>query len=74
MAALLPPGQTRVLAYVHRWTLDAEDPGTLRAIRAQLRGLGAELIILSDAGVWSFRADDPPEQPPPTPRLRQHRP
>jgi xanthine dehydrogenase YagT iron-sulfur-binding subunit len=27
-------------------------------IRAQLRGLGAELFVLSDHGVWSFRADD----------------
>jgi xanthine dehydrogenase YagT iron-sulfur-binding subunit len=34
----------------------------VRAIRAQLRGLGAELIVLSRAGVWWVRADDPVEQ------------
>src|SRR6185436_10589018 len=28
------------------------------AIRAQLRGLGAILFIISEAGVWSFRPDD----------------
>ena len=53
-----PTGQTRVLAFVRRWSAEVEDPATLRTIRAQLRGLGAELIILSDSGVWSFRADD----------------
>jgi len=47
-------GRPWVLAFARRWTpgRDAE------AIRAQLRGLGAILFIVSDTGVWSFRPDD----------------
>jgi len=47
-------GRPWVLAFVRRWTPDAD----ARAIRAQLRGLGAILFIVSDAGAWSFRPDD----------------
>src|SRR5215510_11145909 len=43
-----------VLAFVRRWTPGVDDG----AIRAQLRGLGAILFIVSDAGIWSFRPDD----------------
>ena len=47
-------GRPWVLAFVRAWT-----PGRdADAIRAQLRGLGAILFIVSDAGVWSFRPDD----------------
>jgi len=52
------PSPTRVLAFVRRWSVEAEGPVALRAIRNRLRRLGAELIILSDTGVWSLRADD----------------
>jgi xanthine dehydrogenase YagT iron-sulfur-binding subunit len=47
-------GRPWVLAFVRRWMpgVDAD------AIRPQLRGLGAILFIVSDAGVWSFRPDD----------------
>src|SRR4051794_37515909 len=47
-------GRPWVLAFARRWT-PGHDAG---AIRAQLRGLGAILFIVSDAGVWSFRPDD----------------
>lgn len=47
-------GRPWVLAFVRRWTPGVDDG----AIRAQLRGLGAILFIVSDAGVWSFRPDD----------------
>jgi xanthine dehydrogenase YagT iron-sulfur-binding subunit len=47
-------GRPWVLAFVRRWTQDADTA----ALRAQLRGLGAILFIVSDAGVWSFRPDD----------------
>src|SRR4051812_3167090 len=47
-------GRPWVLAFVRRWT----PGGDADAIRAQLRGLGAILFIVSDAGVWSFRPDD----------------
>jgi xanthine dehydrogenase YagT iron-sulfur-binding subunit len=47
-------GRPWVLAFARGWT-----PGhDAEAIRAQLRGLGAILFIVSDAGVWSFRPDD----------------
>src|SRR4051794_33976427 len=54
-------GAPRVLAFVTRG-FEAPGPTTLRQLRAQLRGLGAELVVLSPAGAWSMRADDPPEQ------------
>src|SRR5215468_3237164 len=47
-------GRPWVLGFVRRWTPDVE----AGAIRAQLRGLGAILLIVSNAGVWSFRPDD----------------
>jgi xanthine dehydrogenase YagT iron-sulfur-binding subunit len=53
-------GRPWVLAFARRWR---PDPGSgagsgSDAIRAQLRGLGAILFVVSDAGVWSFRPDD----------------
>src|SRR5215468_900834 len=61
-------GRPWVLGFVRRWTPDA-DAG---AIRAQLRGLGALLFIVSDAGVWSFRPDDDVELSiGPSPQLRR---
>jgi xanthine dehydrogenase YagT iron-sulfur-binding subunit len=59
-----------VLAFVRRWT-PGFDAGA-GAIRAQLRGLGAILFIVSDAGVWSFRPDDDVElSASPSPQLRR---
>jgi xanthine dehydrogenase YagT iron-sulfur-binding subunit len=43
-----------VLAFARRWTPGADAD----AIRPHLRGLGAILFVVSDAGVWSFRPDD----------------
>jgi len=54
-------GAPRVLAFAHAWSLETEPAEALRAIRAQLRGLGAELVVLSRRGAWSVRADDPAE-------------
>src|ERR1041384_1165006 len=61
-------GRPWVLAFARRWV-----PGVdTDAIRAQLRGLGAILFIVSDAGVWSFRPDDDIElSAGPSPRLRR---
>ncbi|HEX3765969.1 MAG TPA: (2Fe-2S)-binding protein [Kofleriaceae bacterium] len=53
-------GEPRVLAFVHAG-LDQEPPADLGAIRAELRGLGAELVVISPVGVWRVRADDPLE-------------
>ena len=50
----------RVLAFV-RDGLAGERPIQPRAIRAELRGLGAELVVVSPVGVWRVRADDPLE-------------
>jgi xanthine dehydrogenase YagT iron-sulfur-binding subunit len=49
-----------VLAFV-RDGLGGERPIEPAAIRAELRGLGAELVVVSPAGVWRVRADDPLE-------------
>jgi xanthine dehydrogenase YagT iron-sulfur-binding subunit len=51
-------GRPSVLAFVRAWNPVTSPPGEQSAMRAQLRGLGAVLIILSDAGTWSFRPDD----------------
>jgi xanthine dehydrogenase YagT iron-sulfur-binding subunit len=53
-------GEPRVLAFVHDG-LRGDRPAGLAAIRAELRGLGAALVVVSPAGVWSVRADDPLE-------------
>jgi xanthine dehydrogenase YagT iron-sulfur-binding subunit len=53
-------GEPRVLAFLHDG-LGHERPAELGAIRAELRGLGAELVVVSPARVWRVRADDPPE-------------
>ena len=53
-------GVPRVLAFVHDG-LSHERPAGLGAIRAELRGLGAELVAVSRAGLWRVRPDDPPE-------------
>lgn len=54
-------GWPRVLAFVQVWRVADEHVGQLRAL---LRGLGAEMTILSPAGVWSFRPDDAVERLP----------
>ncbi|HEY0478853.1 MAG TPA: 2Fe-2S iron-sulfur cluster-binding protein [Kofleriaceae bacterium] len=60
-------GRPWVLAFARRWTPEA-DAGP---IRAQLRGLGAILFVVSDTGVWSFRPDDDVElSAAPSKRLR----
>ena len=51
-----------VLAFAPRWAGEDGPAGSLRAIRAELRGLGAVLVVFSDSGVWSFRPDDEMEQ------------
>src|SRR5262249_10500173 len=54
LSASEPRGRPWVLAFARGWT-----PGhDADAIRAQLRGLGAILFVISNAGVWSFRPDD----------------
>jgi xanthine dehydrogenase YagT iron-sulfur-binding subunit len=60
--APITTGRPRVLAFLRRWQLDEHADRELRLIRAELRGLGAELVVLSDAGVWSFRPDDDVDQ------------
>ncbi len=51
-----------VLAFASEWTLDAESANDIAAIRAELRGLGAALVVVSDAGLWFFRPDDDVER------------
>ncbi len=52
----------RVLAFLGDGLADSgERPAELGAIRAELRGLGAELVVVSRAGAWRVGADDPLE-------------
>ena len=55
-------GQPAVLAFLDDWSpLDAP-PEDLAAVRAELRGLGAVLVVLSSAGLFLFRPDDEMER------------
>ena len=63
-------GEPRVLAFVSAGldrepgaAIDAAIDAVLRAIRAELRGLGAELVVVAPGGVWRVRPDDPIEAP-----------
>jgi xanthine dehydrogenase YagT iron-sulfur-binding subunit len=47
-----------VLAFERDWALVAGNAAELDAIRAELRGLGAALVVLSRSGIWLFRPDD----------------
>jgi xanthine dehydrogenase YagT iron-sulfur-binding subunit len=47
-----------VLAFASDWSLDGARAGELDAIRSELRGLGAALVVVSNTGMWSFRPDD----------------
>jgi len=48
-------GQTIVLAFLDGWH---PETGALARIRAELRGLGAALVVVSERVVWCFGADD----------------
>ena len=48
--------QPLVLVAVSEWEPPSE--GVSRAIRAELRGLGASLVVLSESAVFCFRPDD----------------
>jgi xanthine dehydrogenase YagT iron-sulfur-binding subunit len=53
-----PSGGPVVIAYAPGWDASAaraHEP----ALRAELRGFGATLLVLDRAHVWRFRADDP---------------
>ena len=56
-------GSTTVLAFCARWTAASE------ALRAELRGLGATLLVLTKEGGVQLGPDDPPERLRPAPAL-----
>lgn len=49
---LSPRGVPWMLVFARRWSPDREPE--LLAVRAQLRGLGARLIVVTETGAWSF--------------------
>jgi xanthine dehydrogenase YagT iron-sulfur-binding subunit len=53
-----PAGEPLVLALFARAGSIVAGEETLDRIRAELRGLGAELIIVGRDGIWCFRPDD----------------
>jgi xanthine dehydrogenase YagT iron-sulfur-binding subunit len=52
-------GQPLVLVFARDW--GQPSPETLDAMRAELRGLGAALLVLGQHSLFWFRADDEPE-------------
>jgi xanthine dehydrogenase YagT iron-sulfur-binding subunit len=59
-------GSACVLAFCARWP---EERGAGDALRAELRGLGAELVVLLPHGGVHIRPDDTPQALRPAPRL-----
>ena len=51
-----------VLVFADDWGVEGDDADALRAIGAELRGLGASLFAFSTDGRWWFRADDDVER------------
>ncbi len=47
-----------VIAFAREWTSAGAAEHELAAIRSELRGLGAVLVVVSNAGIWHFRPDD----------------
>jgi xanthine dehydrogenase YagT iron-sulfur-binding subunit len=62
LASLDGRGRPWVLAFARGWSAGGESAESLAAIRAELRGLGAVLLVLSDGGAWSFSPDDDVER------------
>ncbi len=62
LASLDGRGRPWVLAFARSWSAASESAESLAAIRAELRGLGAVLLVLSDGGAWSFSPDDDVER------------
>jgi len=54
--------EPRVLAFAREWSPRDLPRDDLHAIRSALRGMGAELVVLAESGVWSFRPDDDPDE------------
>jgi hypothetical protein len=48
----------RVLAFAKDWSLDSLDAATVQALRERIRCLGAELIVVTARGSWSFGPGD----------------
>jgi xanthine dehydrogenase YagT iron-sulfur-binding subunit len=51
-------GQPAVVAFVRGWASPEPRDRKLSMLRAQLRGLGTRLVVISDSFVRSFHADD----------------
>lgn len=54
--------QPVVLVFLTDWSPASALPDDLAAVRAELRGLGAVLVVLSDVGLFLFRPDDEVER------------
>jgi xanthine dehydrogenase YagT iron-sulfur-binding subunit len=51
-------GRPTVLAFAQSWALDSAHEGEIESIRAELRGLGAVLLVVSPSSIFWFRPDD----------------
>ncbi len=51
-------GQTVILVFLDAFDHGSASPGTMKALRAELRGLGAVLVAVSESEVFCFRPDD----------------
>ncbi len=51
-------GEPLLVAFVAGEAIEETSPATLEALRAELRGLGASLLIVSGTAAWRLGADD----------------
>jgi hypothetical protein len=60
-------GHPVVLAFVDEWSPETAGSEAIHALRRELTGLGAALLIISDEHAWCFRPDDDIERYSPLP-------
>lgn len=54
--SLLSLSSCRVLAFARTWSIESLDPAMLQALRERIQRLGADLIVVTGKGAWSFDA------------------
>jgi xanthine dehydrogenase YagT iron-sulfur-binding subunit len=64
-------GRPVILAWSRALTFAGDEAPAADALRAELRGLGAALVVVTPGGVWLLQPDDPPEALRPAARTDQ---
>ena len=54
--SLFSSSSCRVLAFAQTWSIESLDATTMQALRERIQRLGADLIVVTGKGAWSFDA------------------